>query len=299
MKLKVAFYSKFGFAALLASSAYGVFATPTFSTFQDTKSAMKDTSNLYGSSSKYDIQFSQDVSDPTLYINQIAISYGGTWDPNLDINLNAPTGYTLGSAITGAQSFNFNELVKRNGSVDNAVATGIYDFTIDFIGGIDNLATDALGSVYCQLEVFDRLEYDILSGSTPSSIQRNQSSTVSVELQNLMPTRDLVTSTWYYGGNGLSMGSNFLFGSFVGNWFGLTVPALTSLNGTHTNWTASPVQPYGVYTSNLGIVGGLYQGDEHYMIAQPTTIEVVTPEPATLVTLGIGAVAILRRRRKS
>jgi hypothetical protein len=299
MKLIHALNFKLAAGLAVIVGAVSAHAAPVFTPNRTILSALRDTTGLLISDTKYSVDLVTDSGDSDLYVNSLALTLGSGWNSNLNINIDTTqTSYTFGSAITGGDSINFQNIVRRGGAVDSSVADGIYDFSLDFIGGANSSDTNLLSSVNLQVEVLEGLLFSISSVASPSIIGQGGVSTVSATLTNNMTSRDLKTTTWYTANLGYSNGSNQLTGNFVGNWFDHTLTPGNSRTDDHTTWTASATQALGVYNGEFGIVGGVHEGDEHFMIASSAPIEVV-PEPATMTALALGGLALLRRRRKS
>lgn len=273
-------------------------------------SALIDTSNLSLSQTQYSVGYSHSGSDPDTYINNVLLTPGSSWDSDIDFFVNSSefnyvdgTGshvYTFGTAISGDVFWDINNVVSRSGPIMN-VDAGIYDFTLDFIGGADSSASDTLASLSLQVEVFERLDLTVTGATSPDTIMAGQQSALSMTVRNDMATREFVATTWYV--SGFFSGSNSL--PFVGfdfsnnGWFDTHLAPGASRTNGHSFWTANAGTALGVYEGNNGVVGGLYNGDWHFAPMSPKpTITVIVPEPATMAVLGIGAMALVRRRRR-
>jgi hypothetical protein len=287
-------------AGIVGSAAAS--AAPTFLPNYLLKSALKDDSNLDFQVTNYSVLFSQDASDPDLYINSFNMNFGAGWDPLINLNLGTTfTGYTLGSQITGATTFNLENVVNRTGTLNNAIAEGIYDFSLDILGGATNSSSGILTTINYQLEVYNRIDFTISANATPNIIGQGGTSDMKVTLKNDMASRNLLTTTWYTGGNGGpftdGLGNN-LGANFTGNWFSKTIVPGDSRTDDHTQWFATATQVLGTYSGGFGIVAGINPGDEFFIKAPVTTIQVV-PEPVSVCALGLGALALLRKRKQN
>ncbi|HLO99336.1 MAG TPA: PEP-CTERM sorting domain-containing protein [Fimbriimonas sp.] len=282
-----------GLASSLSFGAFGFSVSGT-----NIRSGFHDTSNLYSSAAQYDVDLFTDFGDDDLYINGVSISAGTNYDPliNFEINLES---FVLGTAITGGDSFRFENIARRFWQVDSSVAAGFYDFNVDFFGGVDGSDNTLLGTLNFEFEVIDMLEFSTSGSASPAVIPQGGVSTASATLNNPSSTRSLFTTTWYYSNGGFAMGSEQLTGDFVGNWFDKEIAPGDSRTDDHTTWTASTGQTVGVYDGNYGIVGGYYANDEHLMAVNGVNIEVTesVPEPASLAVIGAGVAFLARRRR--
>lgn len=288
--------------AAFGSLAVFSFGQDTFDAKFDTLSALIDTSNTTSSSTGFDVLFSHFGSDPDLYINNMVLTPGGVWDDDIDLsvasgqfNYNFGNTYVFGTAITGDQFWDIENVASRFGSIFN-VDAGIYDFSVDFIGGADANATDTIASVGFSLEVFDRIDLAVSGVATPDLIMIGQQTSISMTVENQMSTRDFVSTTWYYSGTGIASVMQNV--GFFGNWFDQTIAAGGSRTDEHTRWLATATTPLGTHEGNMGVFGGLYNGDWHQFRMDPApSVTVAVPEPATLIAMGAGLLAIRRRRK--
>lgn len=298
--------------ALLAALSTGSHAYSWNILNGDTRSGVLDATGMEGTESKFGLFFDLTDTDSDFYLNQINILPGSNYDANLnlfnDLNygLNANGNfsqdeYELGTALTQEGTYFFDGIVRRNGTVDSSIATGLYDFQVELIGGDSNTATEVVGTFDFNLEVVDTITATLTGNMSPGIIGPGQSSSLTATLTNL-GTRDMITTTWYVSAfakdGDYSNPDNFLqFDDFQGNWFNQTVAA----NGgtrtdLHSKWSKAATNMNGQYLGRNGVYGGLYNGDTHSWRATGDTLEVV-PEPASMFALSAGVALLLRRRK--
>ncbi|MBI5705581.1 MAG: PEP-CTERM sorting domain-containing protein [Armatimonadetes bacterium] len=292
--------------SLAAACALGqLSASPYYSTL----SGFNDTSNMFMSQTAYDGWISHSGADPDTFINAMAITGGTTWDP--DIDFFTPSGlfsyydpgvgygtYTFGTAISGDTNWYVGGLASRWGDVYN-VDPGVYDFTLDIIGGADANATDLLASIQYVFEVAARLDVSATGEATPGVIHYGEVTQVAMTVQNHMPNRSFFSTTWFFSGGGMSQGTDSLTHvGWEGDWWEEEIVAGGSRTDGHTAWKAAGAIPTGTYQGYMGVVGGLYLGDWHWVSMTGTvpTVELV-PEPSGLLVLALGGLALIRRRR--
>jgi hypothetical protein len=77
--------------------------------------------------------------------------------------------------------------------------------------------------------------------------------------------------------------------------------------GGNSIWNSGPISVPGGFTRELIFLGGShygvgdwtgYNGCDPYAIAEADIDNVIIPEPATILLLGLGGLALLRKRRK-
>lgn len=295
-------------AALLVCSGVPASWGYNFVLQYDHLSALQDVSNILSSNTSYSVAFIRTQDEDPLYINEVEIVHGSNWDSNIDLYdeggiLSYNGGidhYTLGDAITGDAVWVFHQVAYRYGAISSDIAPGMYDFTIVFRGGADASATDSLAELAGKLTVIPRLEVDVTASTTPGSIYAGQSADAFISVTNRMQ-QDFVSTTWFYYNGGFKNGSSVLSGTFQGDWFDKQIAPSDTLTGIHSRWTASGSSALGIYDGSIGVVGGAYNGDYHYILATPDPkIEVTAvPEPLTVIGLGAGLAGLLVRRRKS
>lgn len=291
-------------ASLALLSAFALSTSQSFTLDRTIKSAVKDTSNMASSQSTYELNVFKDAADPDFYVNDITLTTGPGWDPDLDIYAASNfggifgTGGDFGTRLTGT-FFDIFQIGFRYGEVASSVANGIYNFTMQVLGGGSDTSMDILSSHDLQIEVVDGIALGVDGSVTHPEIVQGGTSTARMSVRNT-GSRDFITTTWYYAGGGFetSGGGSRLIGNFVGNWFDQTITPGNFRTDDHTTWTAAPDQPVGLYEGNFGVYGGYHMGDQHSFRASATSINVVVPEPGTLIVLGLGAVAALRRRNR-
>lgn len=289
------------------------FAAPLFGAYPDLApnqpilSALKDTSNFSISTTQYGFSLANGALDPTLYINSIDLVPGVGYDANIGLStpgvFSTNVGpYTLGDPIAPGAGMFLYDAVSRFGNVDPSVSNGIYDFNIQVKGGYDTSATDVLGDLAYQIRIANGVQVTITGiTATPNTISAGQTTVVGVTLTNNDPTETWVNTTWFVGA--FSQGANTLnFDSFFPtagwNWFNKSVAPGDSLTGDHSSYSADALTPLGAYSPNVGLVGGLYNGDSFWLNAPGDPLVTVTvPEPTSLGFAAVSACLLLHRRR--
>ncbi len=280
----------------------------------DIRSAVHDDSGMSYTSSMFGVylNYSPDNPGDSFYINEVNWAGDTGWDSLIDLQTNLSywgftngvfggNEYVLGTEISDEISWDFEGLVRRNGVIDANVAEGIYDFTVDILGGSSSTSTDLLGSFDFQIEVVDTIAAHLTASTSVTQVGYNTPFDVSTTLTN-DGNRDFLTKTWYISGFGLggSSSSEYLqFLDFEGDWFNKTIAVGSSRTDLHSSWQAANGTTPGTYIGNVGVYGGLHAGDYHSWRATPDVQIQVVPEPATMLGLAAGLGTLLRRRKKA
>jgi hypothetical protein len=306
-------------AALVATtlSAWGMsHADFTFTPSFDHLSAYNDTSNLYISGTNYQFEFLHNGTD-SLYIDGIdftgdtadlnlATSFLGYADPNaLDYDHGSnPSQYTYnwGDAITGFQAWRFNQVATIFGATTASV--GDHTFTMNIMGRVDSGDETILASLDYVLTVAPMLDVTATGQTDPSSISVGQTSHLMMTVKNNMGA-EFVSTTWFTSpmenGNGSNLDGAFDWGVNESGWFNRTILSGDSLTLGHSFWTANATTPDGIYSGYQGVVGGLYEGDWHFVAIDPKpeiNVQAV-PGPSTLISMGFGWVLLALRRKRN
>jgi len=174
-----------GLLATLAHSAFGY----DFSAYQPTKSAFKDDSNLRITYSNFDIGFTRSAAEADLFVNGVTYDYGSGWDYNISLFEEGLSGYTYGTPLTGDMTTGYR-LAQHYGAVDSSVALGMYNFSVNILGGADANATDVLGTYNYSLLVADRLNLQITSSFDKPVVMPGETSNLSMTATNISSTQN-------------------------------------------------------------------------------------------------------------
>ncbi len=299
------------FALALAGSA---FAGYSFSyNNSDTRTAFQDLSNVGVGFQGWNTFMTTDGGDDDLYLNGLNVVTTPGFDPGIvlntpssidyyDYNTNSNATYTLGTAIAGGSTWDFKEIIALDVFNSTSAAEGVYDFAVEFVGGADDTATDILQTYNLHVEVYDRVDLDV-SGTSTDITGPGVKGHVTMTVQNNMG-KDFVSTTWSAGGYYIDRNdpnSPDLTLEFTGDWFNKTVASGDSRTDDHSDWSLNASSIVGTYKGALGVVGGLHDGDFYFidMASAPDINVQAVPEPASMVALGGGSLALLRRRRKA
>jgi len=291
-------------AVCAASSSNADF---TFWSDADHLSAFQDTSNLLYTSTDYKMNLWHSGSD-VIYIDDLEFvgdkgdlaTASGTLDYNDGLG-NTLT-YTFGDALTGEFSYGFDKLAAHYGS--SLAELGLHEFTMNVWGRTDDGSgisdPTILKSFTFSYEVARKLDITVTGDLTNSVIHPGQTTGLSMTVLNNMD-RDFVATTWFTSPVGNGSGS-YLNGDFDWSyqWFNRTIATGQSLTGAHSKWWAEASNPDGIYSGNLGVVGGLYNGDYHFVAMNPgpqITVQSV-PGPTSFLPMAIGLFAVRARKRR-
>lgn len=298
--------SKLGLLALLASSGAYSQAGYSFWTDADHLSAYQDTSNMLMSNTNYKVSFTHS-GDDIVYIDDLEF-IGDTADLNkASGSLGYQEGpdyktYNFGDAATGDFTWSFEQLAYHYGS--SMADLGLHEFSINIWGRTDD-GTGVSDPTILQTfsfayDVAGKLDITVTGSLSNPVIHAGQTTGLDMTVLNNMD-RDFVATTWFTSSVNNGSGSE-LQGEFDWSytWFNRNIASGESLTGGHSFWKADSTNPDGVYTGNLGVVGGLYNGDFHFVAMTPApqiTVQSV-PGPASFLPMAIGLLAIRTRKRR-
>lgn len=264
-------------------------------------SAVIDTSNVTWSSTNYAVYFGRTASEDPLYINQVSFIPGENWDSDIEMNLYygyygytdgvfGQAEYQLGEPLTGDLDWTFGSLATRYSGFLGPVDEGIHDFQLGIYGGDSSTANDTLAVFDLQLHVIQGFNVQVTASFSNPLLQVLDQTDASVTVTN-NGTEPFVTSTWYVGGFGLGspytgQSNQLTFVDFLGDWFNKTILAGESRTDLHSRWEYKPSNEPGLYYSDIGIIGGLYDGDSHHWQAEQGTLQVGPAKVSGTVEMG-------------
>lgn len=304
---KVKHLPKTGLALLLASAGALSNADFLFWSDADHLSAFQDTSNLLYSSTDYKMNLWHSGSD-VIYIDDLQFvgdkgdlaAASGSLEYNDGLG-NIKT-YTFGDAATGDFSWSFDKVAAHYGA--SLAELGLHEFTMNVWGRTDDGTgisdPTILQSFNFTYDVAGKLDITVTGNVTNPIIHAGQTTGVDMTVLNNMD-RDFVSTSWFTSAIGNGSGS-YLTGDFDHSyeWFNRTIGTGQSLTGGHSFWWADSSNPDGIYTGDLGVVGGLYNGDWHFVSMNPApqiTVQSV-PGPASFLPMAIGLISIRARKRR-
>ncbi len=255
----------------------------------DTRSGVLDDTGMRLAATTFAVTVRHDAADPDLYINEIAVVPQPGWDPDIDFqfilgqygwtNGQFQQGdYVLGTPINQNIDWTFYRLASHFGTFSN-VAPGTYNFRLKLFGGDSAGASDQLASFLLHVRIIDRYDISVAASFPQPTLGLGGTTEATVSVDN-GGTEDFLTSTWYVAGFGKDnpyapQNEQLTFTDFLGNWFGQVITPGNSRSDLHSRWSAGPSLPLGTYLGDIGIIGGIYEGDSHNWQANPATIEVV------------------------
>lgn len=159
------------------------------------------------------------------------------------------------------------------------VAPGTYNFQLKLFGGDSAEASDQLASFPLHVKIIDHFNVTVQASFPQPTLGLGRTTDASVTVHN-GGTDEFLTSTWYVAGFGKDnpyapQNEQLTFNDFLGNWFGQVIAPGGSRTDLHSRWSAGPSLPLGTYLGDIGIVGGLFDGDGHNWSANPATLSVV------------------------
>ncbi len=298
--------SRLGLMALLASSGAYSQAEFSFWTDADHLSAFQDTSNMFSSSTNYKVSFAH-WGDDIVYIDDLEF-IGDTADlTKASGSLEYQEGseyktYNFGEAVTGDIQWSFERMAYHYWS--SMADLGIHNFTMNILGRTDDGTgisdPTILQTFNFAYDVAGKLDIGVTGNLSKPVIHSGETTALDMTVLNNMD-RDFVSTTWFTSAVGNGSGSN-LNGDFdwTDTWFNKTIATGQSLTGGHSFWWADSTNPDGVYSGGLGVVGGFYNGDFHFVSMNPApqiTVQSV-PGPVPLLFMAIGFLAVGKQKRR-
>jgi hypothetical protein len=281
----------------------------SFDAVNVTQSAVRDATGLRSTETRYRFTLDNTLGTP-FFLNNITFDPFNL-HPDIDLNFDSTEGgffhsfgsfYSYGTLINGGDFFTSDGFLSRSGTVASTVPVGMYQFDVNFLGGLDDESFDVLATLRYELEVVERIDLTVGGVTSPNSIMTGEMTTVLMTVRNDMTTRDFIVSNQYFINGGLEMGTDDLnLVGFGGNWFDQAIAPGGSRTDTHTTWQAGVEDSPGTYTGELGITGGLHAGDQHSWnmdSPQPSVVVGVVPEPSTWALLALGAAGLAVRFRR-
>lgn len=251
-----------------------------------------------GNLAEYAGSLHNESTTDTVQINGTNINLAGNWDgmllrtqANFDTISLAPDQSYYWGFLGGM----FN--VARDWNSSTVPAAGMYSATMDILGGTSDTATDVLATLSLQFELLaDPL-------SLTQTVANPDQTTTPGGTSNYNVTLTAGSSpvwTWpvYSYMDAQLDHSNLGFVTWPAQSdFNTMLGAGESWTGDVISWTAAANTPNGTHHGIIRMMGGKYVGDETYMTASDVSWTVV-PEPASMAVLGLGALALMRRRAR-
>ncbi len=273
----------------------------SFEAVDVTQSGVRDASGMWRTETQY--RFTLDnTGGSAFFLNNITFNPTVNWHPDIDLGFETTDGfrrsfgsfYTYGTLINDGDSFTSEGFLRRFGAVASTVPVGLYEFEVDFLGGLDDASFDVLASIRYELEVVQSIDLSVGGTAMPGTISTGESMTVRMSVENNMTGREFLVAGLFFVIGGMEMEADDLnFGTFGGDWYSQPIIAGGSRTDDHTTWTAGAEDAPGTYTGTaMGVIGGLYNGEKHEWIMnspQPSVVLNAVPEPSSWALLCAGA----------
>lgn len=248
-----------------------------------------------------------DLLSSDLFINSIALS-GGTFGSS-GLALQSTGGYfdrfdgsgsydssafySFGTALASGYSYYslgaFGGLIGFSGTG----VTGTYTGTVDVFGGSSSSANDVLATVNFTIEIVSSYGVSVSYPTNDFTVGPSQTATLQNRVVN-SSSREFKVNSRYYSYFNAPSGFTIDFdpsypSSFAAN-SDVTVDSLKFTGGTGgPQWTGA----------DNGISGGYFSDDINSLPGGGQFTVTPVPEPTTMAALGLGLVALARRRRQA
>jgi len=262
------------------------------------RSGLLDVSNLYYSQANFGGTLLKEASDPDFYINRFAVTPGRNWNGAIGLEeVGSFNGNPLGTLVSGQVQTYFTAAT-HFGSVDPDVPVGVYDFTLEVLGGQTDTSMDVLATWDYRLDVRPRLDLAVSGSLDKSSVSTGETVRLSMTVENVGSDAAL-TTTWYVRGGPDSAAENMDWGwEFDPGWWDVPLDPGVPVTGLHSSYVPQGWTAPGHYRTPGGVIAGFHHGDEHMVEFSNDPGFDVVPEPMTagLFAVAVAGLAVRRRR---
>ena len=245
-----------------------------------------------------------DLLTSDLYINSLSLS-GGTFGSS-GLSLEANGGYfqqyDSGSNLVGGAYYYFGTPLAAGYSYDSlGVFNGLFGFsgpgvagtytgTVDVLGGSSSSASDLLATVSFTVEVVSGFGLAITYPTNNFTVGIGQTAMLQNRVVN-SSSRNFLVNSRYFSYSTAPSGFTINFENYPSSFAANSDVTVDSLSFTGVS---SGPQWTGI---DNGVFGGYYSDDLNDITGGGAFTVNPVPEPATLTILGLGGLALVRRRR--